>query len=270
MTRFKHLPRVYGALLRSGLGLAMAYRGLLVIWILSGMLPLIMLFVWLTIAQDQPDGQINGFNSLDFISYYLAVVVLRRMTGVWIIWDIDEDIRLGRLSTKLLRPLDPAHNYLTMAVSDKPVELAFIAPPIAIAAWLLGATYDLAPANVLLVLAAAAGAIGIEFGVSMLVGALGFWMTQTISVMEVWFYSRAFFSGWIIPLAMFPEVLQEILVYLPYRYVLSFPLELLLGGLASGDIFLGFAIQWCWVLALLAAHRFIWARGLRHYSAVGA
>ncbi|MDJ0752193.1 MAG: ABC-2 family transporter protein [Ardenticatenaceae bacterium] len=270
MSRITHWLRVYGALFRASFGVSVTYRAQLVIWVLSGILPLIMMTVWITVAQDQPGGQINGFDQTAFISYYLAVTIVRRLTGVWIIWDIDEDIRQGTLSAKLLRPLHPTHNYLTMAVTDKPVELLFILPPVALAAWLTGAQYNFSPQNMLLFGVAIIGAVGIEFGVTMAIGALAFWITQMMSVMEVWFFSRAFFSGWIIPIAMFPDFLQDILLFLPYRYVLSFPIELLLGRLNSADIGLGFVVQWGWVAFLFLLFPKLWRRGVSKYSAVGA
>ena len=134
---------IYGAMLRAYFALTLTYRAMLVIWILSGVLPLIMMVVWITVAQQQPDGQIAGFDRLGFISYYLGVVVIRRLTGAWIIWEIDEDIRLGNLSHRLLRPLDPVHQYFAMPLSEKPLEFMLIFPPVALAAFFRGAVRSL-------------------------------------------------------------------------------------------------------------------------------
>ncbi|MEM7802538.1 MAG: ABC-2 family transporter protein [Chloroflexota bacterium] len=270
LSHIKYLSSVYVAFLRVHFGISVMYRAQLVIYVLSGLLPLIMMAVWLSIARDQPSGEVGGFSRSEFISYYLAVLVMRRLCGVWIIWDIDEDIRLGRLSSKLLRPIHPAHNYLAMGVTDKPVEMAFLLPPVVVAVWLTGATYDFSPLNLFYVSLAILGAIGIEYGVSMAVGALGFWITQTVSVMEIWFYSRAFLSGWIIPIALFPEGLQQALIYLPYRYVLSFQIEIAMGQLTPSEIWQGFLIQWLWVAVLSVGFQYLWSIGIKRFSAVGA
>src|SRR5215217_2162134 len=101
--------RAYAALLKAYWMRALEYRGVILIWILSGILPLVMLMVWLTISAA---GPVAGYDSTAFISYYLMVILVRRMTGVWIIWDMDREIRLGELSFYLLKPFHPIHHHL--------------------------------------------------------------------------------------------------------------------------------------------------------------
>lgn len=264
------LLKTYAALLRAYFALTLTYRAMLFIWILSGVLPLIMMAVWIVVAQQDPAGEVGGFSRLDFISYYLAVVVVRRLTGAWIIWDLDEDIRMGTLATHLLRPLDPFHRYFAMPFSEKPLEFFLVFPPVAIAAALLGAQYDLAITNLVWVGLAIFGGICIELMVQLTIGMLAFWITQMLSIVNVWFYVRAFLSGWLVPLALFPDGLREALVYLPFRYMLSFPVEMLLGQLPPADILLGFAMQWLWVALFFVTYRLLWRKGIRHFSAVGA
>lgn len=263
--------KAYPTLIKAYWARALQYRAQIFIWILSSTLPLIMMMVWLTIAQQNADGTVNGFSRLDFISYYLAVTFMRRMTGVWIIWDLDRDIRLGMLSPQLLRPIDPLHHYFTRAVlAVRPVQFMIIAPPVFLAMWLFGAQYDLRPFSILLMLLAAFSASLIEFLAQALIGMFAFWITQVVAIVEGWFLVRALFSGWVIPLAMFPAGVTAVLVYLPFRYMLSFPIEIFMGSLTAAEIGLGFTVQWSWVLALFVGYRLLWRRGLRHYSAVGA
>ena len=266
----RYYTTVYVAFLRAALGVSIMYRAQLVIWILTGLFPLLMMAVWITISQENPQGTVGNFDQTAFISYYLAVTVIRRLCGVWIIWDLDEDIRMGMLSAKLLRPIDPGHNYFAMSLTDKPVEMAFVLPPILLAMWWFGAEYDLSAVNVFLVSLTIFGAICIEFCVSMLIGALGFWITQVLSLIQVWFYLRAFFSGWIIPLALFPDSFQAFLFYMPFRYTLSLPIEILMGQLSGPDIMNGLALQWGWVVLFFIGYRLLWRKGISRFSAVGA
>ena len=62
--------RVYRALIRREIRLVMAYRAQMVIWLITGVLPLIMLSAWLTLGEGGPVG---SFTPTDFIAYYLAV-----------------------------------------------------------------------------------------------------------------------------------------------------------------------------------------------------
>lgn len=261
--------KAYPTLLRAFWARSLEYRGQSIIWILSGILPLIMMMVWLAIA-DQQAGPVAGYDQAGFISYYLAVIFLRRMIGVWIIWDLDRDIRLGSLSPQLLRPIDPVHMHLTRMLALRPLQVIIVGPPIALAAWLLGARYDWSLTAVFFVVVTVFGALLIEFFAQMVIGALGFWMTQALAVVNAWFYLRSLFSGWIVPIDLFPPTITAALVYLPFRYMLSFPVEIALGRLSLAQIGQGLLTQYSWALAFFIVYRLLWRRGLRRYGAVGA
>ena len=259
--------KAYPSLLRVFFTLSLEYRGQVVIWILSGVLPLVMMLVWLSLSEA---GPVQGYSSQDFISYYLMVIFIRRMCGVWIIWDLNRDIRLGNLSAQLLRPLDPVHLHLTRTFSRHPLQFMLIGPPLLLAAWLLGAHYAMPLSHLPLLLLAMLSAILTEFFVQMCIGSTAFWITQASSVMEVWFYTRALLSGWVVPIDLFPPLITNALQYLPFRYILSFPLEITLGRLTLAHIGFGLAVQYGWALFFFLLYRLLWSRGLRQYSAVGA
>jgi len=98
----------------------------------------------------------------------------------------------------------------------------------------------------------------------------GFWITRSLSVNDAWFFTYSLASGYLVPLDLFPPVVRDILWFLPFRYTMSFPVELLMGRLKVAEILPGIVIQWAWVGALYALNRWVWHRGLRRYSAVGA
>jgi ABC-2 type transport system permease protein len=99
---------------------------------------------------------------------------------------------------------------------------------------------------------------------------LGFWIENvtTLNLVingGVW----ALLGGMIVPVATFPETIRNIAGYLPYRYMLSFPIEVLSGRLAEGEILFGFTTIFCWSALLLVISRFLWKRGLKGYTAYG-
>jgi ABC-2 type transport system permease protein len=198
------------------------------------------------------------------------VTLFRRLTGAWIIWDMDHDIRYGELSPQLLKPLHPVHHLFTRVVANKPLQIVLVVPPIALASLLLGAHYDLSPASLLFTFVATWGGLLIEFLVQLVIGTTAFWITQAVALSEVWFWMRAFFSGWIIPIAVFPAVIALPLQVLPFRYCLSFPIEIILGRLTLDQILFGLSVQYAWVVVLIMAFRLLWRRGLKLYGAVGA
>jgi ABC-2 type transport system permease protein len=259
--------KAYPTLLKAYWARALEYRGQIIIWILSSILPLIMMLVWLTIS-DQ--GPVAGYDAIDFVSYFLMVTLVRRLTGAWIIWDMDSDIRKGTLSPQLLKPIHPIHHLFARVLASKPLQMILVGPPVAIAALLLGARYDLSIGSLLLATLAAFGALLIEFFAQAIIGTTAFWITQATSLAEAWFLVRALLSGWIIPIDLFPPAITSVLTVLPFRYALSFPIEIMLGRLSLAQIGQGLAIQFGWVTIAFLAYHGLWRRGLRHYGAVGA
>jgi ABC-2 type transport system permease protein len=55
---------------------------------------------------------------------------------------------------------------------------------------------------------------------------------------------------------------------LPFRWMISFPLELLLGSLTTQEMLIGFAAQAAWIAIGLVLLRLVWRAGVRVYSAV--
>jgi ABC-2 type transport system permease protein len=71
-------------------------------------------------------------------------------------------------------------------------------------------------------------------------------------------------------LGLFPHWLQQIASVLPFRWMLSFPVELVLGRLTPLQALEGLGAQVVWVILSLALIRFVWRAAVRVYSAVGA
>jgi ABC-2 type transport system permease protein len=78
------------------------------------------------------------------------------------------------------------------------------------------------------------------------------------------------FGGVIAPLELFPPAAARLAAILPFRYMLSLPVELLLGRLTGSDRLAALGIQILWLAVFIGIYRLLWRIGLKHYSAVGA
>jgi ABC-2 type transport system permease protein len=57
---------------------------------------------------------------------------------------------------------------------------------------------------------------------------------------------------------------------LPFRWLVSFPIELVSGRLTPGEAFIGLGAQAGWLVACYFLMRIVWRAGVKVYSAVGA
>src|SRR5690349_12995452 len=260
--------RKYFAEFRACWNLVLEYRLQVFIWILTVVLPLIMLAVWLSIAEA---GPVAGYDRTRFMAYYLAALIVRNMTGMWFIWDMDSEMRLGALSFRLLKPMNPIVHYMALATSSRPLRLLILVPMgFAAVNWIPGLNWAIGITSLLLFVASLVGAWTILFLMQYTVGLSGFWITRSLGLNDAWFFTYSLASGYLVPLDLFPPAVQSLLAYLPFRYTMSFPVEILTSRVTGVAILQGIAMQWIWAAALYIFYQWVWKRGLRRYSAVGA
>jgi len=100
--------KAYPQLLRTGFAGAVAYRAEFLIWMFSTNMPLVMLALWAAVARGGPVGP---YSQKGFAAYYLATLLVRLLTGSWVVWELTMEIRSGTLALRLLRPIHPLLAY---------------------------------------------------------------------------------------------------------------------------------------------------------------
>ena len=263
-----HLWRALPTLLRIGFAQIIAYRAEVAIWVLSATTPLIMLALWNAVAAD---GPVAGLDQDDMARYFTATLVVRQLTTSWMIWQLNYQIRTGELSPRLLRPMHPLVVEAGTMLADKPFRLVVIAPVLlALVAWRPELWSVPEPAALVLFLVTVLVAWLLLYLVQALFGMLAFWLDQSAGLFGVWFATWGLLSGYVAPLAVFPAEMQGVLDWLPFRYMLALPVELLGGFLTAREALPQLGIQLAWLVVLFALTAFTWRRGVRHYGAFGA
>ncbi|HUH02632.1 MAG TPA: ABC-2 family transporter protein, partial [Kofleriaceae bacterium] len=125
-------------------------------------------------------------------------------------------------------------------------------------------------ARVLLVIPALVGAWALTFFVLVTVGALAFFVEKSLAVFDVYLGVFAVLSGYLIPLALLPSWVRVVADAAPFRYMLSFPVELLLGQHDTRSALLHLGYQWAYVGAAVLLAMNVWRAGVRRYEAYGS
>ncbi len=259
--------RAIPTLLRVGLAEAVAYRAEFLVWLLSTNMPLVMLALWSAVAREAPVGR---FGQRDFVAYFLAALVVRLMTGAWVIWELNFEIRQGTLAFRLLRPLHPLLAYACENVAALPLRLAISLPvALVLLATVGGARVTHDPVLLALFPVTVLGAWLITFLAMAVIGALAFHVESAGSLFEIWLGLFGVFSGYLVPLELFPRWLSALARALPFRYMLAFPVELVIGMQTRARALAELGIQWLFVAVLAAAALGAWRLGLRRFAAYG-
>ncbi|HEY1904686.1 MAG TPA: ABC-2 family transporter protein, partial [Myxococcaceae bacterium] len=109
----------------------------------------------------------------------------------------------------------------------------------------------------------------ITFLANAAIGTLALWTGSSVKIMDVWLALYMVFSGYLIPVELFPPLIRGAVEVLPFRYQIGFPVELLTRGLDRGAALRLLLGQWIWLAAFLLGVRALWRRGLQRFAAYG-
>lgn len=259
--------RAYPPMVRSSVQVTLAYRGRLVFLFTGALFPMLMVFVWLTVAAGGPTAP--GWDGARFVSYYAAAAVVYSLTSSGISWAWDAELRSGELSNRLLRPVPVFHQFAAAEAGERIVTAMVLVPALIVATMALPIVSF--PVGVGALVAAVVATV-LAFGLAVLMSStfalIGFWTTQSNNVYLLWWGLGAFASGWIAPLDLMPSWVQRVAGLLPFRYSLGFPVEIAM-GLSTSDIVVGFATAVSWLAVFTVAYVVTWRGGVRRYQAVG-
>ena len=113
------------------------------------------------------------------------------------------------------------------------------------------------------------GAWLINFFVMALIGALAFYIESSLSVFDLYFACFMVFSGYMVPLPLFPDWLITVSSALPFRYTVGFPVEVAIGMLDPRQALIELGVQWAYVAVTLVAGVAAFRRGVARFGAFG-
>ena len=262
---------LYLALWRVALQDALQYRVESIIWFLFDVLPpIMMVFLWLTAYEGQ--ASVAGYSLESMLHYTLGVMVLRNVITAHVEWDIAHQIRLGTLSMHLVRPFNPWALWFMSGLAARAVRGLLVLPVLLVCLAWLGSYLqapDLEPSRVAPIVASLALAYLLSFCMKLVIGFLGFWLTDIVGIVSVTEVIAWIFGGMLLPLELLPGPLRGVADALPFQYIYYFPLSLVLGRLDGADLGAALVVQAAWAAGLAALAWVTWQRGLRRYEAVG-
>lgn len=235
---------------------------------------LVTIALWLFAFNRTGSGSIGGYTQAEMITYLLIAGVIT--STLWYTSQGDRvisGIRQGTITKYLTRPMSFTTSHFIAQTVGNAFRFVF-SILIVFAIGLLVKSYlhfsfTFSWRNVLLFVIFMILAILIQFLVIYTAALLAFWMDE---VWGITFLLRVFSeiaAGTFLPLSLFSPIWQKIFDFLPFKYIVSIPVNVLLGKLALDEIVRALVISAVWLLGMFLLMRFTWQRGLRQYSAVG-
>jgi len=260
--------KAFPTLLRVGVSETVAFRMAFLIWILTATQPLVMMSLMTFIARGQG---FRGYSAPAFIAYYLAALIVRQLTGSWVSSRMTEEIRMGTLAMRLLRPIHPFYTFLASQLAAIPLRAAISVVLAAILLATSGAAtlpHDLTQ----LVLAPISITLSwlISFSVFFTIGSLALFLTETTALGTAYFALFSLFSGYLMPLDTLPQPIPVLAGWLPFKFMLAVPVMVMTRELPITTCLHMLGGQLVWVALTLALARWTWHRGIKRFESVGS
>jgi ABC-2 type transport system permease protein len=264
------LAELYVQQFKTTLAMMFQYRASLIIWMIGHVLePLVYLIVWSVVATTG-GGSVGDYTKAQFAAYFIVLMLVNHVTYTWIMYEFEYRIRQGSLSFLLLKPVHPIHSDIADNVSSKMITLPFMLAIAAVLAVIFHPAFSPEPWAIGLFVLAMFLAFLVRFLLEWTLAQAAFWTTRVDAINQTYFVLLLFLSGQIMPLTLLPHPVRIVAEILPFRGMVGFPVELLLGRLTLAEALTGLGIQAAWVIIGLVLLRVVWRAGVRVYSAVGA
>jgi ABC-2 type transport system permease protein len=271
--------RKYTNIFRVSLIERMAYRGDFLLGTVLRFLPVVTtILLWRAVFAGTQRQQMAGFDERQMIAYLLLIHVSRMFSSMpGLAGGIARDVREGTLKKYLIQPLDMIGYLLSYRAAHKVAYIVTSFLPyaglFALCQWAGGYFDGLpGPATLAAYFASLLLAFLIGFFFETCLGMVGFWFLEVSSLLWVVNTLNYFVSGQMFPLDLLGEwapFWARLLKALPFQYLAYFPAVVFLGKVRGEELMWGLAVEAAWAVVLIGLSRWLFARGLRRYSAYG-
>jgi len=240
----------------------LAYRVRLVVNIINQfMAPLVIMLVLTNLI----GNSINGMTKSQIVNYYLSTSILYLFLNSKIDSYIKEAIQQGEISTYLIRPINFWLVALVKDISARVIKLMLGLPILVLLILIFSMSFPTLSPDMLVSLLMIPIALLLAFSISFCVGALAFWFEEVWGFQNLKEVAILLLSGVVLPYTFFPKILQRILTFTPFPYLINWPLH---KGF-SGNIAFEFSMAILWLVLLLGISAFMWKAGTKRYCAAG-
>lgn len=228
-------------------------------------------FIWTAVYGDM--GSLAGLELSETIRYFGASALIGYLTMDFADWNLQMLVRTGKFLTFTLRPMHHRFFALSQKLGHRVLGFFFEFLPCLLIFMLLFKV-DILPGQLGWTILSVALAFLMNFYVNYCLGMTAFFLVKASGIRVVYQLFAQIFSGALIPLNFFPELLQRVMIFLPFQYTNYIPAMVWTGSERIGVLGLGvpqavlcqaFATVFMFVLSEV-----IYRCAMKRFTAVGA
>ena len=250
-----------------------AYRLNFIMWRVRNVIQIFVVFyLWETVFTAS-GMTLFGYDKPKILTYVFGLIIVRAFVLSARAVDVAGEIARGDLNNYLVKPIDYFKYWLTRDLASKALNLFFAFFETLFLLYILKPPFFIQTNPVLIsaFLVSLVFAMLIFFCSLFIVSAVPFWTPEAAWGAQFLFSAILveFLSGALFPLDVLPIILQRILSFLPFQYLIYFPIQVYLGKVQGQEVIKGILVSGMWVLILYSLMKIVWRRGLKSYDAYG-
>lgn len=231
----------------------------------------VMILFWKGAAESSKEI-FPGWDFASFASYYLIGIIAGSLLMAHIEDDVSkEDIMQGQLAIYITKPMSYFYFKLFSELTPRIIQGFYGLIIILLVYFLIGnlLSIKLNPIQFSLSIFIWFFAFLISFIFKMIVGMISFWITEIGGLHELIEIIIIVFGGYIMPVFFLPDPINVISKFLPFAYMISYPIISIQGKLALSESVQVLFIQIFWILTLSLIYKFVWTKGIYKFTGVG-
>ncbi len=247
----------------------LAYRTTVIMWRLRQFLETLMsLTVWTVIFDNNP--QAFNYTKDSMITYVFLVSFLQSIIIATYLNGLAQRVYSGEISNQLLKPINIFGFFAVEELADKVKNLSFLLLETTLL-FLIFKPVVVVPGLGILLLFLLWSSLGVilNFFITLLFGAFGFWSPDTWGPRFLFYMILNFSAGKMFPLDILPLGLQKILYFTPFPYLSFVQIQLFLQRLNAQEIATHSGVFIFWVVLLGIIVSKLWQKGLKSYESAG-
>lgn len=251
---------------------AIEYRVNFLLSLFSIIFPLtIQYFMWTRVFQTSETETVYGYTYSQMITYVILAGLVSKMVSTGFEWEISGDVKSGGLNKYIVKPIGYYQYRISNFLGGKAAQLIMLGIMVGV---LLGLTsfflgLEIIPVRVAAFAVSCILGLVVNYCIVFCVSTTAFWFNEVWGIFIAVGLAVNLLSGGVFPLEVFGETLLKIFKFLPFQYTISFPINIINGKVAMGNIYQGMVIQLVWIILLTFASKFLWKIGTKKYIAIG-
>ncbi|MBL4936039.1 ABC-2 family transporter protein [Clostridium sp. YIM B02515] len=274
MTYMKRKLRLYWPFSRGVIQSIMSYRVNFFMFVFGNLMrTFVVYYLWKAVFISSGSGTINGFSLNDMIIYIFMSSLTAGTIATGTDSDIGHEVMDGSIAMNLIKPISYKVRMLFMSFGSLLYQFIFILLPVWIG--LIAVRYftagELPPDAKTIVLYLLSLMLGffVNFLMNFSFGLLAFYVTNMWGIGHLKDAALLFFSGQLIPIAFFPELLQKIMQFFPFSSLNYIPVMIYLKKLTGMALVQALGIQLLWIALLYLLSLWFWNRATNKLVILG-